>query len=434
MASSARPIPETRRPDRTVAIVSTHCTLRNWAEKRLYEPLVGHFRLHAVYWDRGGLLSPKGREEAERYEITVHEYENPTWNLSQLVRYFGWIVRELDAIQAADGLDYVIACDTDVLPAIIWHRWMRGGRYRIYREEVDYYAGSRNRGMRTKERLMRGAYDAIEALLHTQCDIVFTLNRHAANRLRAWGVPERKLVIGGLWKKDEYFQPDREGYKRTLLERGVLTPDQYEHLKGRVVVSFCGLFYEFTHLKELLDSVAKFPNDVALILAGKGKDQPLVEDYCRRYPHMMFFGWKDEDEIKDFYRITDIVYQPLNPDENINWKYFGSTNKTFESLAAGCLFIGSAINERVDLNAQADFAVLLDFDRDLEAQLDELFRAIIADREVLRRRQRNARLLYETYNHENFKRIWLPLFEAGGPRRIPWPPSGAAVTTARADG
>jgi hypothetical protein len=268
MASSARPIPDTRRPDRTVAIVSTHCSLRNWAEKRLYEPLVGRFRLHAVYWDRGGLLSPKGREEADRYEIAVHEYRNPTWNLSQLLRYFGYIVRELDAIQAAGGLDYVVAADPDVLPAIIWHRWTRGGRYRIYREEVDYYAGSRHHGRDLKETAMRVTFDAIEALLHTQCDIVFTLNRHAADRLKRWGVPERKLVIAGLWKKDDYFCADREAQKRTLLERGVLTPDQYERLKGRVVVSFCGLFYEFTHLRELLDSVAKFPNDVAIICVG----------------------------------------------------------------------------------------------------------------------------------------------------------------------
>ena len=56
--------------------------------------------------------------------------------------------------------------------------------------------------------------------------------------------------------------------------------------------------------------------------------------------------------MEEYYKATDIVYQPLNPRENINWRYFGSTNKLFESLASGSLFIGSAINERRDLNEQ----------------------------------------------------------------------------------
>jgi hypothetical protein len=258
---------------------------------------------------------------------------------------------------------------------------------------------------------MRLAFDTIEAVLHTQCDRVFTLNRHAAARLRAWGVPERKLTIVGLWKKDLWGGEDREANKTLLARKGVLTAEQAERLRGKVVVSFYGLFYEFTHLQALLDAVAAHPDQFALLLAGKGKDQPLVEEYARRYPNILFFGWRDEDELRDFYRITDIVYQPLDPNDNINWKYFGSTNKTFESLAAGCLFIGSAINERVDLNAQADFALLIDFRRDVRAQIEELFREIEADREVLRLRQRNARALFERYNHDAMVRAWRPHFE-----------------------
>lgn len=413
MASSAPILPQSKRQARTVVFVSTHCPIRNWAEKRLYEPLADDSRLHSVYWDRGGLMTPRGREEAERYAIGLHEFRNRPWGLRPLLDYYRFILDRLDAIQAQDGIDYAIGCDTDVLVPLVWHRATRRLRYKIYREEVDYYAGSRHRGRRLKDGLMRLAFDAVEAVLHTACDKVFTLNRHAAARLKAWGVPERKIVIAGLWKKDLWGGEDREANKTLLAQKGVLTAEQVERLRGKVVVSFYGLFYEFTHLKALLDAVANHPEHVALLLAGKGKDQPVVEDYARRHPNILFFGWRDEDELRDFYRVTDIVYQPLDPNDNINWKYFGSTNKTFESLAAGCLFIGSAINERVDLNREADFALLIDFRRDVREQIEELFRAIEADREVLRRKQRNARLLFERYNHDAMVRVWRACFEAG---------------------
>lgn len=411
MASSAEPIPQTRARERTVVFVSTHCPIRNWAEKRLYDPLAGDFRLHSIFWDRSHLLSPRGLAEAERYRIALHEFPNRPWGLATLRQYFGYVVRELDRIQASDGIDFVVAADPDVLPPLLWHRMTRRLRYRVYREEVDYYAGSRGRGRGLKDRAWRLTLDAIEALLHTQCDRVITLNRHAKQRLQRWGVPERKIVIGGLWKKDEYYTGDREAAKDDLLRRQVITPAQHAVLEGRVVISFFGLFYEFTHLRELLDVVQEYPEDFALVTAGKGADLTLVEEHARRHPNILFFGWIDEDELKAYYTMTDIVYQPLNPEENPNWKYFGSTNKTFESLAAGCLFIGSNINERIDLNAQAEFSVPIDFSRDIRGQLHQLFREIRADRESLRARQRNARRLFERYNHAEFSRIWRPLFE-----------------------
>src|SRR6185295_3285129 len=131
--------------------------------------------------------------------------------------YYGYIVRELDAIRAGrGGIDYVIACDVDVILPCAWHRLTRGLRYKIFREESDYYGGSRARGHGLKDRFKRFVFDAIEAALHTQCDVIFTLNRHAKARIVSWGVPDRKVVVTGLWKKDEYFQPDHEAYKREL--------------------------------------------------------------------------------------------------------------------------------------------------------------------------------------------------------------------------
>jgi hypothetical protein len=218
-------------------------------------------------------------------------------------------------------------------------------------------------------------------------------------------------VITGLWKKDDYYERDHEGYKTKLLEQGFLTGEQYERLRGKVVVSFCGMFYQHTHLLELLDVASRYPDSIAVILAGRGRDLPIVEDYARRFPNILYLGWKTEEDLKQLYRITDIVYQPLNPDENINWKYFGSTNKTFESIAAGTMFIGSAINERVDLNREAEWALLIDFRRDVREQIDGAFRAIAVDRGVLERYQRNARTLFERYNHAAHARIWKALFE-----------------------
>jgi len=410
MAQIPDPVSEPRMA-RTIAFVSTHGSLRNWAEKRLYEPLVGEWNLEAVFWDRTHIIGPRGREEAERYRIACHEYQGGPWGMRELLRYFGYIMRELDSIQARGGLDVVVACDLDVLPAVVWHRLRRGLRYRIFRQEVDYYAGSRHRGMSPRARLGRWVYDTIEALFHTQCDMIFTLNRYAAARITSWGIPGRKVAVTGLWKKDEYFAEDHEAWKRTLLEQGVLTRDQLARLEGRIVISFLGFFYEFTHLRELLDVVANYPDRFALILAGRGQDQPLVEEFARRYPNILFLGWKDEDELKAIYKITDIVYQPLDPNENINWRYFGSTNKTFESLAAGCLFIGSAINERVDMNREAEFALLIDFSRDVRQQLEQLFEALLRDRGELTRRQQNARRLFQRYNHAHHARIWRALLE-----------------------
>lgn len=411
MSSSAPAIRQTPPRDRTVVFVSTHCPVRNWAEKRLYDPLADDFSLHSIFWDRSHLLSARGLEEAGRYRIALHEFPNRLWGLGTLLQYFSFVFAELDRIQASEGIDFVIAADPDVLPPILWHRATRGLRYRVYREEVDFYAGSRGRGRGLKDRAKRITLDTIEALLHTQCDRIITLNRHARDRLLGWGVPDRKIVVAGLWKKDEYYAGDREAAKDELLRSGLVTAAHHAALKDRVVISFLGLFYEFTHLRELLDVVKDYPDDFALITAGKGADLGVVEDAARRHPNILFFGWIDEDDIKAYYKATDIVYQPLDPEENPNWKYFGSTNKTFESLAAGCLFIGSDINERVDLNAQAEFSVPIDFSRDIRTQLHELLRAVRADREFLRLRQRNARRLFERYNHAEFTRIWRPLFE-----------------------
>src|SRR5262249_43399530 len=152
-----------------------------------------------------------------------------------------------------------------------------------------------------------------------------------------------------------------------------------------------GFFYESTHLAELLKTVASRPNRVALLVAGRGHDQPLVAEYARHNSNVIFLGWLDEDEMRALYRSVDIGFQPLNPAENVNWRYFGSTNKLFESLAAGCLFVGSAINERVEMNREAEFAVEIDFRRDVSAQLGDLLDEVVSDPARLRRMQANAR-------------------------------------------
>jgi len=410
-APTASSIPIEAQRKRTLVFVATFCLISNWPDRRLYEPLAADFHVHALLWDRTGLMDEWARERADRYEVAVHEFPGGTWGASSLFRFQRFIVRELDRVHAEHGIHTVVATDPDVLPAIIWHRFARGLRYRIVRNEMDYYAGSRAPGRHLGNWIKRLMLDVLEAILHTQCDLVLTLNRYARERLLRWGVPERKVVVAGLWKPDEYFVGDREPYKRVLLEKRLLTQDQFERIQNRIVISFLGLFYRHTHLRELLDAAKDYPDDFAVILAGKGPDLPVVQEYCGRHRNLVFLGWRNDDELKEFSRITDIVYQPLNPDENANWRYFGSTNKTFEALAAGCLFIGSAINERVDLNAQAQFAAQIDFGKDLATQLHELFRAILADREVLRRRQRNARRLFERYNHAAFVRLIRPLFD-----------------------
>lgn len=398
--------------DRTLVMVATAYLIQNWSERRIYEPLADQFRVHAIQWDRAQLTSERGRERADRFRVTSHDFPNEPWGIRSLLRFHQFIERELDRIQAQDGLDVVVAADPDVLPAIVWHRLTRGLRYTIIRNEVDYYAGSRGPGTRLANRARRLALDVLEAILHAQCDYVITLNRHAARRLRMWGFPERKIVVGGLWKEDAYFAGDREAYKDVLLERGLLTPEQVERVRGRYVITFFGLFYAHTHIQELLDVARNYPDQFAVLLAGMGADLPVVHRYAAENPNLIFLGWRHEDDLKELNKIADIIYQPLDPRENVNWKYFGSTNKTFEALAAGCLFIGSSINERSDLNAEAEFQVPIDFDRDVRAQIDELFRAILADPEqALRRRQRNARKLFERCNHGTFVKVVRPIFE-----------------------
>ena len=270
-AQAAAPAPARRR-SQTVAFVSTHCSLRNWAEKRLYEPLVEQCNIELVFWNRGGLLSPEGLREAEEYGIGLHEFPFRPWGFGTLFgEFYPYVFRTLDRIHAAQRLDHVVCCDTDVMLPVILHRAIRGLRYQIVRHEADYYSGSRWRSDGLVDRFARWFVDGFEALMHWQCDHVLTLNRHAAARIRAWGVPGRKLVIGGLWKKDEYWSGDREGSKKVLLEKGLLTPEQYERVRGKVVASFYGFFYEFTHIRELLDVIAEFPDHFVLLTAGRGK-------------------------------------------------------------------------------------------------------------------------------------------------------------------
>ncbi len=391
--------------------MATSCVVANWPERRLYEPLASDFDIHAVQWDRPGLMDQWARERVTRYRITLHDYPGTTWGVAGLCRYHAYVVKALDRVQSGPGIGVVVVADPDVLPAVIWHRITRRLRYRIIRNEVDHYAGARAPGRGGLARVKRLAFDLVEAALHTQCDVVITLNRYAKARLVRWGVPERKVIVAGLWKPDEYFAGDREAYKQALLDRGPLTRDQVRHLRGRIVVSFMGLFYRGTHLRELLEAAKGFPNEFAVIVAGKGHDLPVVQEYASRCPNVLFLGWRNDDELRELARVTDIMYQPLNPDDNANWKYFGSTNKVFEAIAAGCMFIGSANNERADLNAEAEFAVELDFRRDLVTQLSNLFRTLLADPEFLRARQRNARRLFQRYNHAAAVDVVRPYFD-----------------------
>jgi len=400
-------------PAPTLVLVSTHGSLRNWAEKRLYEPLVGTHHLEAIFWDRSGIVEPEGRDEARRYAIGVHEYApRGPWGLKELLRFHAYIVLELDAVQAGHGLDIVVGCDVDVLPAIVWHRLSRGLRYRIFREEVDWYAGCRAPLGTTPARVKRLVFDAVEAFLHSQCDAIFTLNDYAARRLERWGTSPKKITVTGLWKADEFAGDDHEAWKRRLRDDGLLTPAQYDVVKDRIVVSFLGIMYPGTHMRPLLEAVAKFPDTFALIAAGRGDELPVVEEYARTHSNILYLGWIGQDVLKALYRITDVVYQPLDPNDNVNWKYFGSGNKMFEALAAGCMFIGSAINERVDMNREAEYAAMVDFAHPIEPQVEAIFRAIEADRGELTRRQANARRLYESrYNYANHARIWRALVE-----------------------
>ncbi len=416
MTDAALPHPAGSSSRRTIVLVAASCVVANWPERRIYEPLASDFDIHVIQWDRPGLMDDWARERVQRYRISLYEFTGVAWGLSGLLRYYGRIVEELDRIQAKRGVDFVVAADPDVLPAIIWHRFTRRLRYRIIRNEVDYYAGSRAPGRGWPAPARRLGFDLLEATLHTQCDSIITLNRYAKARLVRWGVPASRIVVAGLWKPDEYFAGDREAYKQILLEKGLFTANQVAHLRGRIVISFLGLFYRGTHLRELLEAAKDFPNELAVILAGKGHELPVVEKYTTRYPNLLFLGWRNDDDLRQFARITDIMYQPLNPDDNINWKYFGSTNKMFEAIAAGCMFIGSANNERADLNAEADFAVPLDFGKDLVPQLHELFQSVLADRGVLEAKQRNARRLFERYNHAAAVDLVRPLF-CSPPRR-----------------
>lgn len=408
--------PGAPRRGRTIVHVATFCVVANWPDRRIYEPLADDFGIHAIQWDRSALMDDWARERVRRYRIGLHEFTGASWGLRGLLRYHAWIVRELDRIQAKDGLHFVVAADPDVLPAILWHRSTRRLRYRIIRNEVDYYAGSRAPGRGWPARAKRLGFDLLEAMLHAPCDSIITLNRYAKARLMRWGVPAGKIVVAGLWKPDEYFSVDHEAYKQVLLERNLLTADQVARLRGRIVISFPGLFYRGTHLQELLEAARDYPDAFAVILAGKGHDLPVVEEYSARYGNLLFLGWRSDDDLRELGRITDIMYQPLNPDDNVNWRYFGSTNKTFEAIAAGCMFIGSANNERADLNAEAEFAVQLDFTQDLVTQLHGLFRAVLADRRLLEARQRNARRLFLRYNHAAAVDLIRPLFDLP-PRR-----------------
>src|SRR5262245_42801598 len=286
----------------TIVFVSTRGILRNWAEKRLYDPIADQYSLAAVFWDRTQVIGARGREEAVRLGMRCYEYAGEEWGPSALWRYYGHVLGALDAIHATARIDMVVACDLDVLPVIVWHRLRRRMRYAIARQEVDYYSGSRYRGRRIRERLTRLTIDAFEALLHRECDVILTLNHDSARRLRAWGTPSRRVRIIGLWKPDDYYGGDKEEQKADLLNKGAITPEQYAQLRGRIVLAYFGFFYESTHLAELLKTVASRPNRVALLVAGRGHDQPLVAEYARHNSNVIFLGWLDEDEMRALYR------------------------------------------------------------------------------------------------------------------------------------
>jgi hypothetical protein len=278
------------------------------------------------------------------------------------------------------------------------------------RYEVDYESSMRFKKNTKFQNILRKIYDKfIEKFVHKKCYKIITLNKYSKKRIIDSGIHKDKIEIIGLWKEDKYFTNIKEKYKKTLLKKNIISKEIFNKIKNKKVILSIGLISKERYILEMVELVKNF-KEYTFIIGGIGDEQIITElkIKTKKYKNIIFLNFIKPNLIGEYTKISEIIYQVLNKN-NLNNKYFMSTNKLFESIAGGCLFISTKNNEVEEINKKYSFCEFVNI-KNFQRDINFILKKYEKNEKLLKIKQLNARKNFKEYNSQiarkNFKKLF----------------------------
>jgi glycosyltransferase involved in cell wall biosynthesis len=260
------------------------------------------------------------------------------------------------------------------------------------------------------QNILRKIYDKfIEKFVHKKCYKIITLNKYSKKRIIDSGIHKDKIEIIGLWKEDKYFTNIKEKYKKTLLKKNIISKEIFNKIKNKKVILSIGLISKERYILEMVELVKNF-KEYTFIIGGIGDEQIITElkIKTKKYKNIIFLNFIKPNLIGEYTKISEIIYQVLNKN-NLNNKYFMSTNKLFESIAGGCLFISTKNNEVEEINKKYSFCEFVNI-KNFQRDINFILKKYEKNEKLLKIKQLNARKNFKEYNSQiarkNFKKLF----------------------------
>lgn len=138
------------------------------------------------------------------------------------------------------------------------------------------------------------------------------------------GTPQRRYLLSLGAKRDNIWKApnsvDTELFSKALEER----EQQKEEIKEKLgirgtVMLYVGRMIDAKGVKDLIEAfmgIQEKHSDANLVLVGEGPDMEKYEKFCleKKIPRLIFTGFKDQEELPQYYAIADIFVFPTHTD------------------------------------------------------------------------------------------------------------------------
>jgi len=168
---------------------------------------------------------------------------------------------------------------------------------------------------------------------------VVVITKHLKNILVEMGLGENKIMVAPDAVDIEGF--DINVYQKKIRQKLNIPLD-------RKVVMYTGLFDEWKGYRTLLDASLITSSEVQVVMMGGTPEQ--VNHLKKKYPKVIFLGFRPYNELAENQRAADILVVP-NSDKVMISKYFTSPLKLFAYMTSGVPIIASdlpSLREIVD--------------------------------------------------------------------------------------
>lgn len=195
---------------------------------------------------------------------------------------------------------------------------------------------------------LRPVLDDVERMIWRSADLVLPVTQVLAEKIRARGVDESRIMVVPNGVGPEFLPERRDG---------AAVRTRYG-LEQRIVLGFTGFVREWHGLEAAIDAVAA-PHaspGLHLLVAGDGPARSTLEAHARRLgasDRVTFAGVIPRDQIVDFVAAFDIALQPRAVS-------YASPLKIFEYMAAGRAIVAPDLPNIREILSHERTAILIE--------------------------------------------------------------------------